>query len=312
MQISISIEAMLGLNWPLWKDIIQRVDHMGFHALYRSDHFMIGKTGADSLELVTSLTYLAQHSQRLHFGSMVAPLSFRHPVMLARQAMAMNDLSEGRMILGLGAGWHDEEHSMFGYELGDTKTRMDRFEEGVQVIDALVRRSEPVDYDGKYFQLRQAQLLPQSPVRILIGGNGPTRTLPLVARYADVWNCQLVRPADFRTVNARLDELIQAAGRAHDDVKRTMLVPVLVTHAQQDLERHLHLIQQYAPPFYHASGEEIQAALFGANGIIGSPAQVQDELAAYAANGVEEVILEWFGLYDLEGMEALGELVRNG
>jgi alkanesulfonate monooxygenase SsuD/methylene tetrahydromethanopterin reductase-like flavin-dependent oxidoreductase (luciferase family) len=309
MQISISIEAMIGLNWPLWKDIIQRVDRMGFHALYRSDHFMIGKTGSDSLELITSLAYLAEHSRRLHFGSLVSPLSFQHPVMLARQAMAINDLSQGRMILGVGAGWHEEEHSMFGFTLGDTKTRMDRFEEGVQVIDALVRSPEPVDYDGKYYQLRQARLLPQSPVRLLIGGNGPTRTLPLVARYADVWNCQLVSPAEFRTVNARLDELIQAAGRAREDVKRTMLVPVLVVRTEEDLARHMRLLQRYAALFYQSTAEEIQAALFAANGIVGSPAEVQDKLAEYAENGAEEVILEWFGLYDLEGMELLGELV---
>jgi alkanesulfonate monooxygenase SsuD/methylene tetrahydromethanopterin reductase-like flavin-dependent oxidoreductase (luciferase family) len=309
MQISISIEAMIGLNWPLWKDIIQRVERMGFHALYRSDHFMIGKTGSDSLELITSLTYLAQHSQRLYFGSMVSPLSFQHPVMLARQAMAINDLSEGRMILGLGAGWHAEEHRMFGFSLGNTKTRMDRFEEGVQVIDALVHSPDPVDYDGKYFQLRQARLLPQSPVRLLIGGNGPTRTLPLVARYADVWNCQLVSPAEFRSVNARLDELIQAAGRAPEDVKRTMLVPVLVVRTEEDLARHMRYLKQYAAPFYQSTAEEIQTALFAANGIVGSPAEVQDKLAEYAENGVEEVVLEWFGLHDLEGLELLGELV---
>lgn len=133
----------------------------------------------------------------MHFGSLVAPLSFHNPVMLAYQAMALNDLSGGRMILGLGSGWHDEEHIMFGYQLGDKKTRLDRLEEGLQVITA--------------------------PVQIMIGGNGPSRTLPLVASYADVWNCQVAEPAVFKEMNRQLDEMILREHRQTVDVKRTVL-----------------------------------------------------------------------------------------
>lgn len=95
MEISITMEAMFGLNWNLWKRTIQLVEELGFSGLFRSDHFMVGKPGSDSLELISSLTYLADHSQKLHFGSLVAPLSVHNPVILARQAMAINDLSGG-------------------------------------------------------------------------------------------------------------------------------------------------------------------------------------------------------------------------
>lgn len=306
MQISISIEAMFGLNWALWKQIIPQIEQMGFAGLFRSDHFMVGQAGSDSLELVASLTYLAEHSQALHFGSLVSPLSFHHPAMLARQAMAIDALSGGRMILGVGAGWHEEEHQMFGYTLGDRKTRMDRFAEGLQVIHALVHSQEPVSFSGQYFQLQAAQLAPRSPVRILVGGNGPTRTLPLAARYADVWNCQVAGPDAFGEMNRRLDTLIEQAGRSPGQVRRTMMVPALVVRKEEDLARHLRLLQQHAAPFARSSFDELKAWLYGLKGIIGTSQQVVDRLAEYQARGVEEIILEWFSLYDLEGMALLG------
>lgn len=309
MELSITIEAMFGLNWPLWSHLVQRVELMGFDGLFRSDHFMIGKTGSDSLELITSLTYLAEHSQKLHFGSLVAPLSFNNPVTLARQAMAINDLSGGRMILGVGAGWHEEEHAMFGFNLGDKKTRLNRFDEGLQVITGLIHSDKPVTFDGRYFQLREAELIPQSPVRIMIGGNGPKRTLPLVARYADVWNCQVAEPEAFEAMSHQLDQLVIQAGRQPEQVKRTVILPVLCQRTEQDLQRHLEMIRQYAAPFYHSSDEEIKAWLYSLKGIIGSPQQIVDGLSAYAERGAEEIILEWFGLYDLEGLELLGSEV---
>jgi len=309
MEISVTIEAMFGLNWSLWKQLIEKIEKMGFAGLYRSDHFMVGKPGTDSLELITSLTYLASHSQRLHFGSLVSPLSFHHPAMLARQAMSINSLSGGRMILGLGAGWHTEEHTMFGFQLGDKKTRLDRLEEGLQVITSLVRSPKPVSFDGEFFQLRDALLVPQSPVRIMVGGNGPTRTLPLVARFADIWNCQVAEPLAFKELSSRLDGLIEDAGRQPEEVKRTMMVPVLCQRTEQDIQRHISMIQKYAAPFKDASAEEIKAWLYDLKGIIGSPQQIVDGLSAYAEAGAEEIMLEWFGLYDLEGLELLGSEV---
>jgi alkanesulfonate monooxygenase SsuD/methylene tetrahydromethanopterin reductase-like flavin-dependent oxidoreductase (luciferase family) len=151
--------------------------------------------------------------------------------------------------------------------------------------------------------------VPQSPVRIMVGGNGPTRTLPLVARYANIWNCQVAEPSAFKEINAHLDQLIHTAGRQPSDVKRTMMVPVLCQRTEKDLERHLTLIQKHAAPFQNSSYEEIKAWLYSLKGIIGSPQQVVDGLSAYAEVGAEEIMLEGFGLYDLEGLDLLGSEV---
>ena len=123
--LSISLEGWFGLTWSHWKRLVTEVEPLGFTGLFLSDHFLLQEPPAQpSLELVVALSYLADHTQRIQFGSMVAPLSVRDPVMLARQAAALDDLSGGRMILGVGAGWNEAEHAMFGYELGDMTTRM--------------------------------------------------------------------------------------------------------------------------------------------------------------------------------------------
>jgi alkanesulfonate monooxygenase SsuD/methylene tetrahydromethanopterin reductase-like flavin-dependent oxidoreductase (luciferase family) len=185
--VSISVEGMFGLTWERWRRLTTVVEQLGFDGLFRSDHFTLPfPVDLDSLEMIVSLTYLADHTERVHFGPLVAPISFRDPVMLARQAAAIDDLSGGRMVLGLGAGWEEREHGMFGYRLGNISTRFARFAEGLQVITRLLDSDGPVSYTGRFFSLRDAVLLPRPGRRggppILVGGAGPTRTLPLAAR----------------------------------------------------------------------------------------------------------------------------------
>jgi alkanesulfonate monooxygenase SsuD/methylene tetrahydromethanopterin reductase-like flavin-dependent oxidoreductase (luciferase family) len=231
VELSISVEGVFGVGWPEWKRLVHTVEDLGFTGLYLSDHFvMIAPPDYPSLELIVALTYLADHTDRVRFGPMVSPLSFRDPVMLARQAAAIDDLSGGRMVLGLGAGWMEREHTMFGYDLGDIPTRLDRMEEGEEVITSLLRSDAPVDFEEKFFHLRQAALPPprrRSGPPIMIGGKGPKRTLPLVARFADAWNAQVIGPEQLREHNALLDRLLADAGRRPEDVRRTLNVPFL-------------------------------------------------------------------------------------
>lgn len=272
--ISIQIEGQNGLTWPRWKRIVEEVERLGFAGLFRSDHFTNAHPpDIDSLEAIVSLVYLADHSQRLHSGPLVSPLSMRDPRMLARQAAALDDLSGGRFILGVGAGWQEREHTLFGYELGDIPTRMDRFEEGLQVITRLLKSDEPVTFEGRFFQLRGATLLPRPARRggpsILIGGNGVQRTLPLVARYADVWNAVYLPVRDFRERSARLDALLQVQGRKPSDVKRSIMMPL------PDLS---------------------------------APDALRQQIADYGAAGVDELIYQWLDLDNIDGLRRFAEI----
>jgi alkanesulfonate monooxygenase SsuD/methylene tetrahydromethanopterin reductase-like flavin-dependent oxidoreductase (luciferase family) len=141
------------------------------------------RTQPDALELWSSLTWLADHTSRIEFGPLVSPVSFRHPVITAWTAAAVNDLAGGRLRLGLGAGWQEREHRTYGFELLDTDRRFARFEEGLEVITRLLRNEESVSFVGEFYRLHDAGLTPSSTITgvlpIVIGGNGPNRTLPL-------------------------------------------------------------------------------------------------------------------------------------
>jgi F420-dependent oxidoreductase-like protein len=313
--ISIMIEGQDGLTWPLWKKLAAAVDELGFAGLFRSDHFTnAGPPDKDSLELVVSLAYLASSTRSVHFGPLVAPLSFRHPTLLARQAAALDDLSDGRMILGVGAGWQEREHHLFGHDLGDVPTRMARLEEGLEVITRLLRSDEPVTYEGRFYQLREATLLPR-PQRpggppIMIGGNGPRRTLPLAARYADIWNGVFLSPDAFRERSAALDELLRASGRQPGDVRRTMMSSLFFGRDLAEVERRAGGVRERVTELAGTSTEELIAALREKrNAIIGTPEMIAEQIATYAAAGVEELMLQWFDLEDVEGLRAFAEHV---
>ena len=263
--------------------------------------------------MIVSLTYLADHTQRIHFGPLVAPLSMRNPMLLARQAAALDDLSNGRMILGLGAGWQEREHYLFGFDLGDVPTRMSRFEEGLEVITLLLKSNEPVTFEGRFFQLRGAILLPrpQRPggPRILIGGNGVKRTLPLVVRYADIWNGTFLSPNEFRERSAQLDKLLNEAGRRPGDVKRTLMRAVYFGRDTAEVDRRLNWLST-DPDYAGKSLDEVLHILFTQkHEIVGTPDMILEQIKAYAAAGVEELMLQWFDLDDIDGLRAFAKSV---
>jgi F420-dependent oxidoreductase-like protein len=314
--ISIMIEGQDGLTWPRWQRLASEVEQLGFAGLFRSDHFTNG-TPPDkaSLEMIVSLAYLASSTSRIHFGPLVAPLSFRHPAMLARQAAAIDDLSGGRMILGLGAGWQAREHALFGYELGDVPTRMARFEEGLEVITRLLRSDEPSTYAGRFFQLSEATLLPRPQCGgppILIGGNGPKRTLPLAARYADIWNGVFIGPEQFRSLSGTLDGLLRDAGRAPAALKRTAMTAIFFGRDEAALKVWIDRTRARDAENAKKSDQQIIDQLrTERHVIIGLPEQVREQIAAYAQAGAEELMLQWLDQDDIDGLRAFAEVARS-
>src|SRR6266566_307819 len=307
--VSLMIEGQNGLTWHHWKNLVAEVEDLGFAGMFRSDHFTnANPPDLDSLETIVSLTYLADHTRRIHFGPMVSPFSFRNPMLLARQAAALDDLSNGRMILGVGAGWQEREHHLFGFELGDIPTRIARFEEGLEVTTRLLKSNEPVTYEGRFFQLRGATLLPrpQRPggPRILIGGTGPKRTLPLVVRYADMWNANFLSPGAFRERSATLDQLLRASGRNPSDVKRTVMLSLFFGRDMTELDRRLSdLLHEpgYAGKSLDKVIDDLRA---GGYAIVGTSDMIIEQIKAYENAGAAELVLQWFDLDDLEGLRA--------
>src|SRR3990172_2336128 len=300
MDIAIMIEGQNGLNWPRWQRMVRVVEDLGFAGLYRSDHFTnANPPDLDSLELWTSLTWLASHTKRIEFGPLVAPVSFRHPVFSARMGMQIDELSGGRFTLGLGAGWQEREHTKFGFDLLELRNRFVRFREGLEVATRLLRSDEPVSYSGTFYHLNEAVLLPR-PVRthrppILVCCNRLRRTLALAARYADEWNAVYVPPARFVELNQRLDGLVRTAGRDPRAVRRSLMTGCVFGRTDADVQRNL-------------KGRDANALL--ARGVIlGTPAQAVDQLRHVDQSGVQRVMLQWLDLDDLDGVEALAKAV---
>jgi len=300
MDVAIMVEGQNGLTWPRWQGIARTVEELGFAGLYRSDHITNAQgPDSESLELWTSLTWLASHTSRIEFGPMVSPVSFRHPVNTARMASAVDDLSGGRLRLGLGAGWQDREHDHFGFDLLPIAQRLARYREGIAVTVSLLRSDTPISFEGDYYHLREAILLPR-PLRqggpaIVIGGK--RGVLALAAEYADEWNVPFVTVATFADLSRRLDDLLRARGRAPERVRRTLMTNVVFGHTKAELQAKLDARTRTA--------EDLRAAGI----IVGVGEEVREQLGELAKVGVQTVMLQWLDLDDLDGLEKFARAV---
>lgn len=303
LEVAIMLEGQMGLNWERWKRVALAVEDLGFAGLYRSDHFTNpNPPDIDSLELWVSLTWLADHTRRIEFGPMVTPTSFRHPAMTARMAAAVDALSNGRLILGVGAGWQDREHANYSYDLLDMDGRFARFEESLRYFTAVLRRDEPFSMEGEYYQFTDAVVRPRPSETgkppILIGGNGPKRTLPLVAHYADEWNAVYQPPQKFAELNTMLDQMLTQAGRDPGTVRRSLMTGLEFGRDDNAVRARV-----------SKRGAESVEALRSIGVVVGTPSEVVDQLGVLAEAGVQRVMLQWLDLDDLDGLEALAQAV---
>lgn len=302
MKLAITVEGQRGLTWGKWKMFAPTVEDFGFSGLFRSDHFLDASPPDEpSLELWVALTWLADHTRKIQIGSLVTPFSFRHPVHTARMAQDLNDLSGGRFVLGVGAGWEGavREHAMFGFDLLPVKDRLDRFEEGLGVVSRLLKASEPVTYAGKYYHLQEARLIP-APERkgspaLMVGGNGSCRILSLAAKYADEWNAINRTPAQIIELNHRLDTLLDEMQRPRQSVKRSQMKTLIFGTNQTDLDQRL--------------GNRQVSEVREQGGLVGCASEIVSQLGELVEAGVRQAILQWPDLDDLGRLEFFAQRV---
>ncbi len=300
LEVAIMVEGQEGIGWDRWRRLARAVEDLGYAGLYRSDHFPNRRTGSyqDALELWSSLTWLADNTRRIEFGPLVSPVSFRHPVITAWQASAVDGLAGGRLRLGLGVGWQEWEHETFGFDLLDVDRRFARFEEGLEIVTRLLRNEEPVSFEGQFYRLRDALIMPRSPrpggPPIVIGGNGPRRTLPLAARYADEWNAVFVTADEFAKLDVRLDESLREADRAPELVRRTLMTRAVFGRTEADVNRKLDGIPR----------DQLEPAV-----LAGTTGEIVERLGRLSEAGVQRVMLQWLEVDDMDGLEAMAHSV---
>jgi len=321
MDLGVMIEGQEGLNWDLWRRIIRTTEDSGFESLWRSDHFfsLSGPRDRDALETFISFTMVAEESERIRFGPLVSSMTFRHPSLLARMAAQIDQLSGGRFILGMGAGWNVPEHQAFGLPFPPLKERMDRLEQGVQVVQALWR-DEPATFNGVHYQLDEAICHPkpaQSPMPVLIGGRGERRTLRIVARYAQEWNAVGVPDIEeYRRLAGVLEQHCADVGRDPSSIRHSQMSAPVIGRDEAELHAHLARIVEKIPALGERSAEDTLAGLRRRGWLVGSPAEIVDELGRREEAGITRTMLQHhasadFGTLELIASEVLPQVQRS-
>jgi F420-dependent oxidoreductase-like protein len=276
--------------WPStarpWNEILDLAQHCeatGWDGVYLADHFMphgdlsrgeddLVALDGDKLECWSVLAALAALVPRVRLGTLVSSVTFRHPAVLANIAAAVDNISGGRLVLGIGAGWQQNEHRAYGIELGTVTERLDRFEEACSVISSLLRERRTT-FSGRYFQLTDAPNQPsplQPRLPLLIGGGGEKRTLRIVVQHADVWNVWStpeVLEAKVRVLHAYCD----TAGRDPAEIS-------ISTQAMLFLS---------TDPVWLAARRDVAPG----RSMVGTPPEVLDAVQRYRAAGADELII---------------------
>ena len=313
MHLGVMIEGQEGLNWERWREICRRVEALGFESLWRSDHFfsLQGHSERDALETMVSLTLTAAETRRLRFGPLVTSMTFRHPALLARMAAAIDQLSGGRFILGVGAGWNVPEHQAFGIPFPPLKQRMDMLEEGIRVIQALCNGSGRDSVSGRHFSLDHAEMHPrpsQQPLPLLIGGSGERRTLRMVARYADEWNL-IGTPERVREKSAVLEQHCEREGRDPATITRSVMAGFLIGASDAEVTRRLTELRSVNSNLPAVDDATLKDQLRGRGWLVGTPEQIAEQLGELAAVGVQRVMLQHHLMTDFEALELIAATI---
>jgi F420-dependent oxidoreductase-like protein len=310
MQLGVMLEGQDGLTWDLWRRIMARVEELGFESLWCSDHFMsIVDSNRDVLETWMALTLTAAETTRLRFGSLVCPMTFRHPALLARMAAAVDILSGGRLVLGVGAGWNAQEHHAFGIPFPPLQERMHMLEEGIEVIVRLLGDG-PAHFAGRYYQLDGADPHPKPTQRpripLLIGTTSAGRMLRIVARYADEWDVPgITSPTAYRARCERLAAYCREINRDPREIRRCVSTAYLIGRNVEELRRRGEAMQQLIPGLAAHDPDVVPDVLRAEGWLVGTPDQIIMQLQTLAQEGVQRVMLQHNDQTDFEALELL-------
>lgn len=311
MDLGVMIEGQEGLNWDRWRRIIRTTEDLGFESLFRSDHFfsLSGPHDRDALETFISFVLVAEESSRIRFGPLVSSMTFRHPSLLARMAAQIDLLSGGRFILGMGAGWNVPEHEAFGLPFPPVRERMDRLEEGIQVVRALWGNG-PVSFDGRYYQLKDAECFPkpaQSPAPILVGGSGEKRTLRIVAKYADEWNAVGQTVEGYRHKNEVLLGHCDAVGRDASTIRRSMMCGFVIGRDEDGVRAHLARIGEALPMLTRGNPDEVLEGVRNRGWLVGTTSEVVEQIKQREELGIQRIMLQHHAQADFDTLELIAK-----
>jgi F420-dependent oxidoreductase-like protein len=308
MEVCLMIEGQEDVTWEDWLALAAACEEHGVGAMFRSDHYLSvdDRRERGSLDAWGTITALGAVTEKLRLGTMVSPATFRHPAVLAKAAVTADHVSGGRIEVGIGAGWWEREHELYGFELPPVGPRMDALEEQMQVI--LGHWGEgPFDFDGEHYSAKELDALPK-PVQeprppLILGGKGGPRSLRLAARYADEYNTVMSTGAEIAAVRAGLDRACEAEGRDPATLPLSMMTGWLVGADEAELHDRAARLAEWK-----GSGGDGKAFLVEErpSTIKGTPPQAIEQLRELEAAGLTRIMGQHLLHRDLDAVALMG------
>ena len=296
MRFALMIEAQQGLSYRDQLDLARLAERVGFEAFFRSDHYRSfpGPSDRPTTDAWTVLAGIARETERIRLGTLVSPVTFRHPGSFAKVVTTVDEMSGGRIEVGVGAGWNDPEHSQLGLAFPEIAKRADLMEDELQILHGLWEQPDGWSFEGRQVRIADAGFHPKPVQRphppILVGGEGSPRSLRMAARYADEYNMSSGGPDNCTEVFGRLDAECVRIGRDPKTVARSVMAGVLMGADDAEVARRVD-----AQLAMVGAAETDAAAWFEARRprwIAGTPDQARAMVGAFAGVGVERIMLQ--------------------
>ena len=305
VRLALMIEGQEGVSWDDWVALAEACEANGVEALFRSDHYVSGfDETRPALDAWTTIGGLAARTSQLQLGTLVSPVTFRHPSVLAHAAATADEISGGRVTLGLGAGWMEREHAAYGFEFGTARDRVARFREQLEIVHRLLRE-ERVDFAGEHYRLEDAPGLGRPELPLLVGGSAKPGTIGPAVRFADEYNTFFATVEEVRERKTRLDEACERAGRDPATLRYSLMAPIVVGEDEAGLRE---AARRTGERLGRSANDVLER--YGERGPVGTVEQVVERLREIEAIGYERVMLQHLAHEDLGTVALIGrELV---
>ena len=319
MRFALMLEAQQGLSYGDHVAIAKRAEANGLEALFRSDHYQSfpGPAGEPTTDAWTVVAGLARETDRIGLGVLVSPVTFRHPGSFAKVVTTVDEMSGGRIEVGVGAGWNEDDHSQLGLHFPPITERADLMEDQLAILHGLWGEPDGWSYDGHQVVVRDARFhpkpvdvpgRPRTPIggarpRLIVGGQGSPRSYRLAARYADEFNLSSSSPDVAVKAFAALDATCVAAGRDPSTMARSTMAGVLIGRDDAEMKTRLAALATAV------GSNDADAWLDGGltRWIAGTPDEARAAVRRFAAAGVERIMLQDFLPWDLDMIDVMGE-----
>ena len=305
MDLCLMIEGQEGVSWPEWVALARACEEHAITTLFRSDHYLNldgQHPERGSLDAWATLNALAAVTETLRLGTLVSPATFRHPSNLAKLVASADQISGGRIELGLGAGWHQREHEAYGFEFHSTRTRMDVLAEQLEIVHGTWTQT-PFSFEGRHYWLTDLDARPK-PVQaphppLIMGGNAGSRSAELAARWADEYNTPFATVAEVNELRGRIERACEAASRA--PIPFSIMTGFVVGADQREYE-------QRAARVCERTGQDAREFLSDPPEawIVGPPEEALERLGALRDAGVARVMLQHLLHDDTDAVALLG------